>query len=76
MAPEMTNRVAPGREIPKDHKIPADVLNYVSRNSATYYQFVPIGLADGVLEGGMLDPNNLEARGALPFIPSHLLFPS
>ena len=75
MAPEMTNRVAPGREIPKDHKIPADVLNYVSRNSATYYQFVPIGLADGVLEVGMLDPNNLEARDALQFIASKLGLP-
>lgn len=70
-----SNRAAPQREIPKDHKIPADVLNYVSRNSAAYYQFVPIGLTDGVLEVGMLDPNNLEARDALQFIASKLGLP-
>ena len=70
-----SNRAAPLREIPKDHKIPADVLNYISRNSAAYYQFVPIGLADGVLEVGMLNPNNLEARDALQFIASKLGLP-
>src|SRR3989344_1890274 len=49
----------PIREVPPDHQIPAEVLNYISRNSVTHYQFVPLGLKDGVLEVGMLDPGNL-----------------
>ncbi len=71
----ITSRTVPVREIPTDHKISADVLNYVSRNSVAYYQFVPIGEADGVLEIGMLDPDNLEARDALQFIASKLGLP-
>src|SRR3989344_8366628 len=75
MDQDALNRIIPTREIPADHKISADILNYVSRNSVTYYQFVPIGQADGVLEVGMLDPNNLEARDALQFIASKLGLP-
>ncbi|MBI4136244.1 MAG: type II/IV secretion system protein [Candidatus Vogelbacteria bacterium] len=65
----------PIREVPPDHQIPAEVLNYISRNSVTHYQFVPLGLKDEVLEVGMLDPGNLEARDALQFIASKLGFP-
>lgn len=65
----------PVREVPPDHQIPGEVLNYISRNSVTHYEFVPLGLKDGVLEVGMLDPGNLEARDALQFIASKLGFP-
>ncbi|MBI2097577.1 MAG: type II/IV secretion system protein [Candidatus Vogelbacteria bacterium] len=65
----------PIREVPPDHQIAPEVLNYVSRNSVVHYQFVPLGLKDGVLEVGMLDPGNLEARDALQFIASKLGFP-
>ena len=75
MDQDALNRIIPTREIPTDHKISADILNYVPRNSVTYYQFVPIGQVDGVLEVGMLDPNNLEARDALQFIASKLGLP-
>ncbi len=75
MAQDTPSRIVPVRDIPKDHKIPADILNYVSRNSASYYQFVPIGQADGVLEVGMMTPDNLEARDALQFIASKLGLP-
>jgi len=75
MVQDTVSRTIPVRDIPRDHKISPDVLNYVSRNSASYYQFVPIGQTDGVLEVGMLDPNNLEARDALQFIASKLGLP-
>ena len=75
MLEDIASRTIPTREIPTDHKIPADVLNYISRNSVAYYQFVPIGQQDGILEVGMLDPNNLEARDALQFIASKLGLP-
>lgn len=47
-----------------------DIIQYVPEEAARHYQFVPIGLADGVLEIGILDPDNLEARDALQLISS------
>ncbi|MCK5021630.1 MAG: type II/IV secretion system protein [Candidatus Pacebacteria bacterium] len=46
------------------------VLKYVPRKSATHYGFVPIGVVDGFLEIGMVDPSNIEARDAIQFISS------
>ena len=55
--------------------IPFEVLKYVPEESALYYKFVPIGLADGVLEVGVVDPDNIEARDALNFISSKIQLP-
>jgi type IV pilus assembly protein PilB len=51
-----------------DTKIPYDVLRYVPEESATHYRLAPLSLQDGVLEIGMLDPDNIEAIDALNFI--------
>ena len=56
-------------------KIPFDVLKYIPEESAQYYGFVPVGLTDGVLEVGILDPNNLMARDALQFIAARVNLP-
>ena len=56
-------------------KVPFDVLKFVPEDSARHYQFVPLGLKDGVLEIGMLDPSDLSAREALQFIASKLNLP-
>ena len=53
-----------------DRKIPQEVLQYVPEESAVYYHFVPIGFSNGVLEVGVVDPENIEARDALNFISS------
>ncbi|OHA17102.1 MAG: hypothetical protein A3G52_03855 [Candidatus Taylorbacteria bacterium RIFCSPLOWO2_12_FULL_43_20] len=55
--------------------IPFDVLKYVPEESAIYYRFVPIGVKDGVLEVGVVDPDNIEARDALAFISSKINLP-
>lgn len=64
--------MTPGNDIPirtlEGKKIPFEVLKYIPEESALYYQFAPVGLKDGVLEVGMVDPDNLEARDALRFI--------
>tara|TARA_Y100000310_G_scaffold334874_1_gene415592 strand:- start:481 stop:2064 length:1584 start_codon:yes stop_codon:yes gene_type:complete len=52
--------------------IPFDVLKHIPEESAKHYGFVPIGLADNVLEVGIIDPNNLVARDALQFISSRI----
>jgi type IV pilus assembly protein PilB len=51
-----------------DNSIPFEVLDYIPEESATHYQFVPIGFKDGMLEVGIVDPDNIEARDALNFI--------
>ncbi|GMU74455.1 MAG: pilus biosynthesis protein TapB [Candidatus Campbellbacteria bacterium] len=45
-----------------------EVLRYIPEESARHYQFVPLGVADGALEVGIVDPDNVEARDALQFI--------
>ncbi len=56
-------------------KVPFDVLKYVPEDSVRHYQFVPLGMKEGVLEIGMLDPSDLAAREALQFIASKLNLP-
>src|SRR3989344_41048 len=51
-------------------EIPFELLKYIPEESAMHYKFVPIGLAEGVLEVGLVDPDNIEARDALNFISS------
>ncbi|MFA6459230.1 MAG: GspE/PulE family protein [Candidatus Paceibacterota bacterium] len=50
--------------------IPFEVLQYIPEDAAVHYRFVPIGLKDGVLEVGVVDPDNMEARDALNFLTS------
>lgn len=58
-----------------DEAVPLDVLKYIPEDSALHYQFVPLAFVDNVLEVGMVDPDNLEARDALQFISSRLNLP-
>ncbi|MDO8591106.1 MAG: GspE/PulE family protein, partial [bacterium] len=51
------------------------ILKYVPEESAVYYKFVPIALKDGVLEVGIVDPENIEARDALNFISTKVDLP-
>ena len=53
-----------------DISISFEVLDYIPEESSAYYRFVPIGMKDGVLEVGIVDPDNMEARDALNFLAS------
>ncbi len=53
-----------------DVVVPFEALDYIPEESATHYKFVPIGLNEGTLEVGIVDPDNIEARDALNFIAS------
>ncbi|MDE1874789.1 MAG: type II/IV secretion system protein [Patescibacteria group bacterium] len=59
----------------KDKSIPFDILKYVPEESALHYRFVPIGVKDNVLEVGVVDPDDIEARDALNFIASKVNMP-
>jgi type IV pilus assembly protein PilB len=63
-------RVLPATD-PVDHK----ALEYIPQESAEHYKFVPIAVAEGVLEVGILDPENIEALDALQFISTPLGMP-
>ncbi len=51
-----------------DAKVAYDVLRYIPEESAEHYKLVPLGVEDGVLEVGMMDPDNLGGVDALNFI--------
>lgn len=52
-----------------------DFLKYISEDSAVHYRFVPIDLKDGVLEVGVMDPENIQAMDALQFISNKVGIP-
>ena len=52
-----------------------NVLSYIPEESAVHYKFVPLFLKEGVLEVGLVDPDNIEARDALNFISSKVNLP-
>lgn len=54
----------------KGQKVTVELLHYIPEESARLYKTVPLGIKDGVLEVGMLDPSDIEAREALKFITS------
>ena len=58
---------APRRSL-KDKKVAYDVLRHIPEESAEHYKLVPLAVEDGVLEVGMLDPDNLDGIDALNFI--------
>ncbi len=56
-------------------EISFDVLKYISEDSAVHYHFAPIELKDGVLEVGVMDPENIQAMDALQFISTKVGIP-
>jgi type IV pilus assembly protein PilB len=59
----------------KDVEIPSKVLEYIPQDSAEHYRVIPLAVTDGVLEVGVVDPDDLEARDALNFISARLGMP-
>src|SRR3989344_3325768 len=57
------------------YKVPPETLNYIPKSSSDYYHIMPLRVRDGVLEVGMTDPGNIEARDALQFIASKVGLP-
>jgi len=64
----------PTRQI-SQQKINFDALKYISQESALHYKIIPIDVNDGVLEVGIVDPENIEARDALNFISNKTNMP-
>lgn len=64
----------PSREV-GDKPVPFDILRFVPEESARHYRLSPLAVEDGVLEVGITDPDNLEARDALTFISAKIGMP-
>jgi type IV pilus assembly protein PilB len=58
-----------------DAQVSFNILKNISEDSARHYSFVPIGVKDGLLEVGIVDPENIEARDALNFIANKIGMP-
>lgn len=52
-------------------KVPFDLLKSVPEDSARTYKFVPLGMEEGILVVGMIDPESISSKEALKFIASH-----
>jgi type IV pilus assembly protein PilB len=59
----------------ENQDVPFNVLEFIPEESAAHYKFVPLSVKDGVLEVGLVDPDNIEARDALNFISSKIGMP-
>ena len=58
-----------------DREVSFDILKFIPEESAVHYKIIPINVRDGVLEVGVVDPDNIEARDALNFISSKANMP-
>ena len=67
-----TSRI-PSRSI--GDSIPYEILKYIPEESARHYGFVPLSVSEGVLEVGILNPDNIEGLDALNFISARTNLP-
>jgi hypothetical protein len=65
----------PSRSLPASDPAERHALEYIPQESAEHYKFVPISIADNVLEVGVVDPDNIEALDALQFISTRVGMP-
>jgi type IV pilus assembly protein PilB len=56
-------------------KIKPNILRYIPEKSVVHYKFAPLGIKDGVLEIGLVDPEDMAARDALQFLSSKINMP-
>ena len=65
----------PLKKISPNTQVPFEVLKNIPEESARHYKFVPLGFKDGVMDVGVVHPDDLEAREALQFLSSRLNLP-
>jgi type IV pilus assembly protein PilB len=52
----------------KGTSVADEILKHIPEESARHYEVLPLARADGVLEVGIVDPENIEARDAINFL--------
>lgn len=59
----------------RNKKADFELLKHIPEESARHYQIAPLGMEEGVIQIGMVDPESTEAKEALKFIASRLNAP-
>lgn len=59
----------------RNKKADFELLKHIPEESARHYQIAPLGLENGIIQIGMVDPESTEAKEALKFIASRLNMP-
>mgnify|MGYP001576431404 FL=1 len=59
----------------RNKKADFELLKHMPEESARHYQIAPLGMDNGVMQIGMVDPESTEAKEALKFIASRLNMP-
>lgn len=65
----------PYKTLPATNPVDRDSLQFIPEESAKHYEFIPIGVKDGALEVGIVDPDDIEAQDALQFISTRVGMP-
>lgn len=63
------------RKFSSKARVPFDALKMIPEEAARHYRFIPLGIKEGFLEVGIIDPSDIEAQSALQFIFSKINFP-
>lgn len=59
----------------RNKKADFELLKHIPEESARHYQIAPLGMEEGVIQIGMVNPESTEAKEALKFIASRLNTP-
>lgn len=59
----------------EETRISADILKYIPEDSSSHYKIMPLGVRNGILEVGIVDPNDIESMDAIQFISSKVGMP-
>ncbi len=65
----------PTRTLRSDEKVPLEILQYIPEESAKHYNIIALGLEEGILHVGMINPDDIEALDALNFITRKIGIP-
>ncbi len=65
----------PVRPRGEEVRVPPEISKQIPQESSLHYKFVATGVKDGVLEVGIVDPDNIEAMDAIQFISSKIGIP-
>lgn len=65
----------PYKILPATNPVDKESLQFIPEESAKHYEFVPIGVKEGALEVGIVDPDDIEAQDALQFISTRVGMP-
>ena len=65
----------PIKKITESTRVPMEFLREIPEDSVKHYRFIPLEFKEGVLEIGVVNPDDIDTREALQFLSSRLNIP-